>query len=156
MAIALPDSILSNPGLAFIRRWIIHNAYVIASIDLPREAFARSDTHTNTSVLVLQRFSDEEARVAREDGVLPEYESFMAIADAVGWDLRGQVVFQRNELGEEIVRKFTRTITMRDPDKGPVSVERVFEEPVISDDLPAIASIFETWVATQTDAPWSN
>ncbi|WP_414581920.1 HsdM family class I SAM-dependent methyltransferase [Scytonema sp. PCC 10023] len=58
MAIVLPDSILSNPGLAFIRRKVLRNAYIIASIDLPRQMFARSDTHTMTSVLVLQKFSD--------------------------------------------------------------------------------------------------
>src|SRR5262249_10266122 len=60
MAIVLPDSILSNPGLAFIRQWLLMNAYVLASVDMPRETFAKSDTHTKTSVLFLQRFTDQE------------------------------------------------------------------------------------------------
>src|SRR5262249_37330372 len=39
LAIVLPDSILSNPGLAFIRRWVLKLARVIASIDLPQVTF---------------------------------------------------------------------------------------------------------------------
>src|SRR6266487_2923703 len=91
MAIVLPDSILSNPGLAFIRRWLLIRAYVIASVDLPRETFAKSDTHTMTSVLILQKFTDTERRLA-EESRLSDYQSFMAVADYVGWDHRGNPV----------------------------------------------------------------
>lgn len=42
MAIVLPDSILNNPGLEFIRRWLFRRARVIASVDLPKETFADS------------------------------------------------------------------------------------------------------------------
>ena len=72
-AIVLPDSILSNPGLAFIREWMHMNAYVLASVDLPKQMFARSDTGTLTSVLVLQKFTDEELHLAREMGKPPDY-----------------------------------------------------------------------------------
>ncbi|OBX35168.1 putative type I restriction enzymeP M protein [Halomonas elongata] len=54
LAIVLPDSILTNPGLEFIRKWILTQAWLIGSVDLPREMFARSDTHTLTSVLLLK------------------------------------------------------------------------------------------------------
>ena len=103
MAIVLPDSILSNPGLVFIRKWIFMNAYVLASVDLPKQMFARSDTGTLTSVLVLQKFTDEELRHAREMGKPPDYQVFMAIADEVGWDLRGNPVFKRTPSGEQIL-----------------------------------------------------
>jgi type I restriction enzyme M protein len=73
MAIVLPDSILSNPGLAWLRRWVLSNAWVIASVDLPREMFARSDTHTMTAVLVLQKFTAEEKRHFNELGKVPPY-----------------------------------------------------------------------------------
>ena len=45
LAIVLPDSILSNPGLAFIRRWLLRKTRVVASIDLPKETF---EPHTGT------------------------------------------------------------------------------------------------------------
>ena len=112
MAIVLPDSILSNPGLAFIRRWLLSRAYVIASIDLPRETFARSDTHTMTSVLVLQKFTADERKLVSETGRPPEYEVFMAIADHIGCDLRGQPIYVHTPEGEEIKRKIVRRITV--------------------------------------------
>jgi type I restriction enzyme M protein len=112
MAIVLPDSILSNPGLAFIRRWLLTRAYVMASVDLPRETFAKSDTHTMTSVLVLQKFTETERRLAEENR-LPDYQSFMAVADYVGWDHRGNPVYRRTPEGEEILQRRLRVIQRR-------------------------------------------
>lgn len=37
LAIVLPDSILNNPGLVFIRRWLIRRVRLLASIDLPKK-----------------------------------------------------------------------------------------------------------------------
>lgn len=39
MAIVLPDGILGNPNLEYVRYWILQNTKVLASIDLPVEAF---------------------------------------------------------------------------------------------------------------------
>jgi len=51
LAIVLPDSILSNPGLAFIRRWVLKKARVVASVDLPQVTF-EPYTGTQTSILL--------------------------------------------------------------------------------------------------------
>ncbi|MFQ5853021.1 MAG: restriction endonuclease subunit M [Candidatus Binatia bacterium] len=156
MAIVLPDSILSNPGLAFIRRWILHNAYVIASVDLPREAFARSDTHTMTSVLVLQKFTDEERKLVAEMQQPPEYGIFMGIADHVGWDLRGNSVFVRTSEGEEVLKKTTRTVTTRNAYGDVVETIQEVEEPIVYDQLPIITDLFTEWLAKTSPQRWMH
>jgi type I restriction enzyme M protein len=156
MAIVLPDSILSNPGLAFIRRKILRSAYIIASIDLPREMFARSDTHTMTSVLVLQKFTEGERRMVVESGKIPEYEIFMAIADRVGWDLRGNPIYLRTPEGEEILRKTTRQITSRNVKGDVIEVTKEIEESIIDDQLPAVTQLFINWLKQGPPKRWMN
>ena len=154
MAIVLPDSILSNPGLVFIRRWVLKNAYVIASIDLPRETFARSDTHTMTSVLLLQKFTAEEMRVVLEIGRSPQYQIFMAIADHVGWDLRGNPVLLRTPEGAEIHRRVTRKVSSRDAKGNVIDRTEEVDESIVDDQLPAVAQLFEEWLHTETSQRW--
>ena len=84
--------------------------------------FAKSETHTMTSILVLQKFSSEERRIVDQVGRLPDYEIFMAIADKVGWD-SGQPVFVRTPEGEEVLVKNTRTVSGRNA-KGEVTETR--------------------------------
>ena len=54
LGIVLPDSILSNPGLAWLREWIVKMAYIVAGIDLPVETF-EPHTGTQTSILILRK-----------------------------------------------------------------------------------------------------
>ena len=84
LAIVLPDSILSNPGLAPIRRWILKRARVVAS------------------VLLLQKKKSEEMRIEQEMGRPRDYEVFMTTPQAVGHDRRGEVHHLRTPEGELI------------------------------------------------------
>lgn len=156
MAIVLPDSILSNPGLSFIREWLLTRAYVLASVDLPKQMFARSDTGTLTSVLILQKFSREEERLVRELGGAPEYDVFMAIADEVGWDQRGNPVFRRTPSGEEILRETERIVTTRDARGNVVESVQTVEEPILDDQLPAIPEIFREWLNDTPEKGWMS
>jgi type I restriction enzyme M protein len=154
MAIVLPDSILSNPGLAWLRRWLLREAWVIASVDLPREMFARSDTHTMTSVLILQRFTREERTYVEKVGRTDDYEIFMAIAEKVGWDLRGQPVYLRTPEGAEILQKRKRIVSRRN-ETGHVVEETIeVEEPIIDDQLPRIVELFEQWLKNRAPLAW--
>jgi type I restriction enzyme M protein len=145
-----------NPGLAFIRRWVLRNAYIIASIDLPREMFAKSDTHTMTSVLVLQKFTEGERRMVEQSGRPPEYDIFMAIADRVGWDLRGNPVFIRTPEGEEVLRKTTRTVTSRNVKGDVIEISKEVEEAVLDDQLPAIIKLFTQWLTQMPPQRWMH
>ena len=152
----MPDSILSNPGLAFIRRWLLLRAYVIASIDLPRETFSRSDTHTMTSVLILQKFTKDERKLATELGHALDYEVFMAVAEKVGCDLRGQPVFLRTPEGEEIFKKVVRKVPSRNLNGDVIEISEESEEPIIDDDLPQISDLFSEWLKEKTTQRWMH
>lgn len=156
MAIVLPDSILSNPGLAWLRRWVLSNAWVIASVDLPREMFARSDTHTMTAVLVLQKFTAEEKRHFNELGKVPNYKIFMSIVEHCGWDLRGQPRYVRTPEGEEVLRKTKRPVTTRDVQGNLVEMEREIEAPIIDDQLPGVVDRFRAWLKANPSQPWNH
>jgi type I restriction enzyme M protein len=126
---------------------------VLGSVDLPREMFAKSDTHTMTSILILQKFTAEERRIVQQIGRLPDYDIFMAIADRVGWDLRGQPVYLRTPEGEEILRKVLRNTTGRNAKGDLLESVREVEEAIIDDHLPAIAELFEDWL-NETSPRW--
>ena len=86
LGIVLPNSILTNPGLLWVREWLLRRAVVIASIDLPVETF-QPHTGTQTSVLILRKRNEK-----MEDSSL-NYTTFMAIPEKVGHDRRGNPIF---------------------------------------------------------------
>ena len=124
LAIVLPRSIMNNPGLKFIRRWLLHSARIVASIDLPKETFAEGGGVPNPSVLIMQRLTREEAKLAQV-GALDEYEIFMSIPKKVGIDKRGNPVYVRTPEGFVVL----------DEDN----------KPSVDDDLPRVVSDFENW-----------
>jgi len=124
LAIVLPRSIANNPGLKFIRKWLLRNVRLVASVDLPKETFAEGGGVPNPSVLVLQRLTREESNLAHA-GVLDDYEIFMSIPKRVGIDKRGNPVHLRTPEG---------LIVLGD-----------HEEPTVDDDLPKVVTDFETW-----------
>jgi type I restriction enzyme M protein len=136
--IVLPDGILGNPATEYIRWWIMREAKVLASVDLPVEAFiAEVNVNILTSLLFLRRKSEEEKRAEALGGV-KEYPVFMAVADKVGFDRRGNKLFKRTPDGEEIIepREYVERIRI-----GGRIVERtlVCNEKVEDNDLPVIA-----------------
>ncbi len=103
LVIVLPDSILSNPGLKFIREWILEKFVVVASVDLPIETFvAFGGTGTQTSVLVLRKKTEEEKKT-EELGKPLEYEVFMAVPRTMGYDRRGNDLWKRDEEGRLLI-----------------------------------------------------
>ena len=102
VAIVLPDSILNNPGLQYIRQWIFGRLRLIASIDLPKETFADSGGVPNPSVLIMQRLTRPEIKLAAANA-LDDYPVFMSIPKTVGRDKRGNPVYIRNPEGFNIV-----------------------------------------------------
>lgn len=140
MAIVLPDGILGNPDLEYVRYWIMSNCQVLASVDLPVEMFLPR-TGTQTSVLFLRRKSDQEKLAESLSGGLPEYSIFMAIAKSVGKDRRGNTIYKRDKEGREIIQrdlyqKYARSTVL---DFSPI-VEPTGR--IVDDDLPEIARLY--------------
>jgi type I restriction enzyme M protein len=155
LAIVLPDSILSNPGLAFIRRWILKRARIIASIDLPQVTF-EPYTGTQTSVLLLQKKTDEEMRMEEQMGKPFDYEIFMAKPEAVGHDRRGEVLYLRTPEGELIEYEETVTITRRNASGQLVTEQRQQKVREKFDQLPEVVRYFTDWVSKPERMRWLN
>ncbi|WP_295722173.1 class I SAM-dependent DNA methyltransferase [uncultured Methanobrevibacter sp.] len=122
LAIVLPDSILSNPGLKWLREYIFHENFIIASIDLPGETFQPS-TGTQTSVLILKKKTDVEKKI-NED-----YDIFMALPKTVGHDRRGKPIYKQTLDGQNIL-----------DENG---------ECIIDDSLPLVVEGFKQWLKNE-------
>ena len=101
LAIVLPDSILGNPGLGYIRQWLLENTRIIASVDLHEHAF-QPGNGTQTSVLIVQKKTNEEIAAEQRSGTIRLYNIFMTMVEKVGHDRRGNTLFKRDEDGNEI------------------------------------------------------
>ncbi|WP_375478382.1 class I SAM-dependent DNA methyltransferase [uncultured Nostoc sp.] len=138
MGIVLPDGILGNPGTEYIRWWILRHSWVLASVDIPVEAFiVEANVNILTSLLFLKKKTKEEIR-AEDLGGKTDYPVFMAVAEKVGFDRRGNTLYKRTPDGEEIVVVKEKIERIR---IGERIIERPLKrkEKILDDDLPVIA-----------------
>ena len=145
MGIVLPDGILGNPAAEYIRWWIMREAQVLASVDLPVEAFiAEANVNILTSLLFLRRKSEADKH-AEAMGGPEEYSVFMAVADKVGVDRRGNKLYKRTPDGEEILEWVEVQERLR---IGGKMVERTLhrKEKIEDNDLPVIAQKYREFL----------
>lgn len=141
MGIVLPDGILGNPGDEYIRYWILRHCWVLASIDLPVECFiVEANVNILTSLLFLKKKSQAEIQ-AEDLGQHTDYPVFMAVAEKVGFDRRGNKLHKRHPDGEEILVENTYLEKVR---VGGKLEQRTLhrKEPILDDDLPEIAKAY--------------
>jgi len=145
VAIVLPDGILGNPDAERIRYWILTHCQVLASVDLPVEAFL-PQVGVQASLLFLRRKSQAEMD-AEALGHAEDYPVFMAIAETVGHDRRGNTLYVRDPDGAETVFSETRDVLRRRRGRlMPVTV--AVREKREDDDLPRIAEAYRHFVRT--------
>ncbi len=144
MAIVLPNGILNNPALAYVRQWIMDHAQILAVVDMHRELFAPSND-TQTSLLFLRRKSDSEMQ---ESASAEPYEIFMAVADRIGHDKRGNPTYRRNPDGSDVVL-ITEESAIEVVD-GAETV-RTVETPqlLVDDQTERIATLYGEWLLNQ-------
>ena len=140
LGIVLPNGILSNPGPADegIRRFILQECWVLASIELPVETFI-VDANVNilTTLLFLKRKSLDEKIAEKLNGPV-SYPVFMAVAETVGFDRRGNELFKRAANGDLVTETYEETEYISIGGKRRTrTVKR--SRPVIANDLPVIA-----------------
>jgi len=119
MAIVLPDGILTNQTLGYVRQWIMDHARILAVVSLPQETFVPYGAGTKASVLFIQKLPEEELEELKEN----DYPIFMAVAKKIGYDVRGRTIFKRDDEGNVIK-----------DEKG---------EPIIDTDIPEIIKKFD-------------
>lgn len=135
-AIITPQSILNNPGLDYVREWLLAHTQILAVVELPVETFlisGREGTGTLTAILLVNRREIDETLAILEGKPIEPYPIYMAIAHRVGYDRRGKTVFRREKDGTDIVRD----VPICDLRSG--EVIRVSKERIVANDLPGIA-----------------
>lgn len=155
LAIVLPDSVLSNPGLSFIRRWILQRARVLASIDLPPVTF-EPYTGVHTSLLLLQKKTPDEIRAEQEMGRPRDYEVFMAMPNAVGHDRRGEPLHLRTPEGELIEYEDKKLVYRREVNGEKIVEQRRHTRKAIHDELPEVVRYFSAWAQQPDRMRWLN
>ncbi len=124
-ALVLPDGILNNPGLAFLRRWLTQRARIVASVALPKETFGRNKGVNNPSVLFAQKFTQKELEDAREKNIVDTArEVFLAMPRTAGIDKRGNTIYLRYPDGRIIENGKGDRV----PDDQIAAVARLFVE----------------------------
>lgn len=82
MAIVLPDGILTNSSLQYVRYFMMEKSRILAVVSLPQFAFMHFGAGVKSSVVFLRK----------KDGVeeANNYPIFMAIAEHIGYDATGR------------------------------------------------------------------
>lgn len=113
LGMVLPDGVLNNSGAQSncpaLRNWLFRNGRILAVISLPDFAFRRSGATNKTSILVYEKFSDEEVSrlnkwLDRHDDIPAalknsdlDYDIFFAEAAYIGYTPSGRFD-SRNDL----------------------------------------------------------
>lgn len=144
-AIVLPDGILGSPGLGYVREWILRNTQILASIDLHPDTF-QPFVSIQTSVLVLQRKTKEQIDLESAAGQISDYDIFMAVANHVGHDKRGQVTYVRDAKGNEIFDEVEKDVWEFDDRGVRVIRKHKIQSKILDDNTNQIAEVFRQWL----------
>ena len=94
LGIVLPDGILTNVSLRYVRDYLVDNLHIFAVVSLPDGTFRQAGVNPKTSVVFGAKKDDEEDSSGSR--------TFMAELDKLGYDLvkkTAPVVFRRGENG---------------------------------------------------------
>lgn len=139
MAIVLPDGILGNPNTLPVREWILENFKILASVDLAVEAFL-PQVGVQASLLFLEKKTDLQRNIANEGS--EDYDVFMAIAEKLGKDRRGNPIYVRDEDGAEILFPTITEYVVKDKDENAAVKARTEKLRQLDDDLPKIVEAY--------------
>ena len=103
MAIVLPDGILTNSSLQYVRDFILENFQILGVVSLPSDAFRHFGAGVKSSILFLRKLKPDEK-------VPPETKIFMAAPEKIGIDATGRKC--RNDL-DEIAKQFHEFLKKR-------------------------------------------
>ncbi len=82
MAIVLPDGILTNSSLQYVRDFLMENSQILAVVSLPQFAFTHFGAGVKSSLVFVRKKKDNEKT--------GNYPIFMAIAEHIGYDATGR------------------------------------------------------------------
>ena len=103
LVIVLPNGIVNNPGLSFIRSWILQRSQVVASVGLPKTTFAASKGIKNSTVLILRKFNQDELKRVNSGRKPNPYKVFMTQPETAGINSRNKPIYLAQPNGMEII-----------------------------------------------------
>jgi len=93
IAIVLPQGVLNNTNMEYIREWLFSKARILAVVGLHGNTF-KPHTGAKTSVLFLQKWGGEAGEP------LKDYPIFMAVSKKAGKDNSGEYVYKKDADGK--------------------------------------------------------
>jgi len=115
MAIVLPQGVLNNTNLEWVRKWLIDKARILAVVGLHVNTF-KPHTGTKTSVLLLQKWNDD-PKLGPLNPYQGDYPIFMAVSKKPGKDNSGEYVYKKDEKGDYIFDEKGRRVLDHDLDE---------------------------------------
>ncbi|HUV42366.1 MAG TPA: N-6 DNA methylase [Patescibacteria group bacterium] len=109
LAIVLPQGVLNNTNMEYIRQWIFEKARILAVVGLHGNTF-KPHTGTKTSVLFLQKWIEDEKQPK-------DYPIFMAVSKKSGKDNSGNYVYKKDEKGNLVYDGRGRKVLDHDLDE---------------------------------------
>ncbi|OIO47356.1 MAG: hypothetical protein AUJ32_03140 [Parcubacteria group bacterium CG1_02_40_82] len=91
MAIVLPQGVLNNTNMEYVRDYLLQKARILAVVGLHGNTF-KPHTGTKTSILFLQKWGEKEKIPA-------DYPIFMAVSKKSGKDNSGDYVYKKDKTG---------------------------------------------------------
>lgn len=111
LAIVLPQGVLNNTTMKYIREWMFNKARVLAVVGLHGNTF-KPHTGTKTSVLFLQKWGGEAGESRKED-----YPIFMAVSKKSGKNNSGDYEYKKDKNGDFVFNAQGRKVLDHDLDK---------------------------------------
>jgi len=110
MAIVLPQGVLNNTNMGYVRDYLFNKARILAVVGLHGNTF-KPHTGTKTSVLFLQKWGGETGKP------LKDYKIFMAVSKKAGKDNSGDYVYKKDEKGNYVHNEKGRKVLDHDLDE---------------------------------------
>ncbi len=145
LGMVIPNGILNNPALEYVRTWMLQNVQLLAVVDMQRDLF-QPKNDTQTSMVLMRRLSNEER--AHALGGRLDYPIFMAVAEKVGRDKRGNTIYRRSPEGEELVESAPSGSLDPITRLPQLSATAHFQR-VVDDELPEVAEAYSAWLRDQ-------
>jgi type I restriction enzyme M protein len=120
---------------------------VLASIDLHPDTF-QPFVSIQTSILVLERKSDEQIRLETASRQFSDYKIFMAVANHIGHDKRGNKSYVRDSKGNEVIEVVEQLVKEWVGDT-PTYQRQTTSRKVVDDNTQQIAQGFRAWLSEQ-------
>ncbi len=122
LAIVLPDGILTNSSMQYVRDWILRQARIKAIVSFPQTTFSPFGSSVKTSLVILEKREIPLALVDQTEvsqrglgSDEQDYNVYMARIDDIGYDAYGRLTVSQEEAHEppeirDIIESFNRKV----------------------------------------------